>query len=267
MFYGFPAAKIYHHTPPGTIAASLADIWKVPNSSRPLYRNEFSFQTVIEENWAPQELHSVGELSVGRKSGKACRRSGFLRGQYEEFAVLPSNLLKKLEVKTYSFTPISAREYPTVQILDHPYIWGGVSFCINVSEKPYSRELEMAMTAHSIEWIFCPVSEDEGESWMVSMEKAVRALYEAYRAGKKTIVHCDWGNNRSRSFIEAFHFVLCGEHLHDEYKGEFNHLAYNCKVGHLPPLPKTEEWLNSLIDSFTDQPCHSVSPKGSRQCP
>ena len=30
----------------------------------------------------------------------------------------------------------------TLKILDHPYIWGGVQFCINVSEKPYTSELE-----------------------------------------------------------------------------------------------------------------------------
>lgn len=40
-------------------------------------------------------------------------------------------------MKLYTFAPISAHEYPTVRILDHPYIWGGVQFCVNLTEKPY----------------------------------------------------------------------------------------------------------------------------------
>ena len=72
-------------------------------------------------------------------------------------------------MKSYAFALISAREYPTVKILDHPNIWGGVQFCINVSEKPYSRDLEDAMIAHGIEWLFCPVSEEDGAQWWDSM--------------------------------------------------------------------------------------------------
>ena len=149
-------------------------------------------------------------------------------------------------MKAYDFAPISAREYPTAKILDHPYIWGGVQFCVNVSEKPYSPELEAAMTAHGIEWAFYPVSEEVGADWKDSFEHGLKALYSAYQAGKKIVVHCDCGNNRSRSFVEALYYHLYGEHLIDEYKGEINHLAYNCKVGHLPFLSVTEELIRSL---------------------
>ena len=149
-------------------------------------------------------------------------------------------------MKTYSFAPLSAREYPTVKLLDHPYIWGGVQFSLNVSEKPYSPELEAAMVAHGIEWSFRPVSEDDGALWWDSLEKGMKALDAANKVGKKMIVHCDCGNNRSRSFVEAFHYMITGKQLEDEYKGEINHLAYNCKVGHLPPLQETESKLADL---------------------
>lgn len=149
-------------------------------------------------------------------------------------------------MKTYSFASISAREYPTVKLLDHPYIWGGVQFCVNVSEKPYTPELERAMAAHGIEWIFCPVSEDVGANWEVSLKRGLKALCVAHQAGKKIVVHCDCGNNRSRSFVEAFHYMITCKQLEDEYKGEINHLAYNCKAGHLPSLEETENKLRNL---------------------
>ena len=149
-------------------------------------------------------------------------------------------------MKIYSFAHISACEYPTVRLLDHPYIWGGVQFSLNVSEKPYSTELKAAMASHGIEWGFCSVSEDDGAEWWGSLCCGMIMLDKAYKAGKKIVVHCDFGNNRSRSFVEAFHYMITGCQLNDEYKGEFNHLEYNCKAGHLPPIKETEGKLRDL---------------------
>lgn len=151
-------------------------------------------------------------------------------------------------MRTYGFAPIAAREYPTVKMLDHPYIWGGVRYCVNVSEKPYSPDLESAMMERGIEWLFCPLSEEKParEDWTGPVYSAVSGLCQAYKDGKKMVVHCDFGNNRSRTLVEAFHYCLFGKHLEDEYKGEVNHLVYNSKVGHLPPLEKLEKGLLSL---------------------
>ncbi len=150
-------------------------------------------------------------------------------------------------MRSYSFAPIAAREYPSVRILDHPYIWGGVQFCINVSEEPYPPELVEAMKEHNIEWIHLPVSEDLGSDWTKALETALPKMYEAYKAGKRQVVHCDFGNNRSRTFIEAFYFLLKGEQFQDEYKGEVNHLIYNCKRGHLPSLKETDNIITELV--------------------
>ncbi len=150
-------------------------------------------------------------------------------------------------MRSYSFAPIAAREYPSVRILDHPYIWGGVQFCINVSEEPYPPELVDAMKEHNIEWIHLPVSEDLGSDWTKALETALPKMYEAYKAGKRQVVHCDFGNNRSRTFIEAFYFLLKGEQFQDEYKGEVNHLIYNCKRGHLPSLKETDNIITELV--------------------
>lgn len=149
-------------------------------------------------------------------------------------------------MRSYSFAPIAAREYPTVSILDHPYIWGGVSLVVNVSEKPYPLEIEKKMLEKGILWIHCPVSEDEGKPWVESLMKALPLMEKAYREGKRIAVHCEFGNNRSRTFVEAFHYLLTGEQFQEEYKGEMNHLAYNCKVGHLPPLEKMVRMIESM---------------------
>lgn len=151
-------------------------------------------------------------------------------------------------MKLYSFAPIAAREYPTIALLDNPYIWGEVRFCVNVSEKPYPVNLVRAMAERGIDWIFCPTSEDEGAQWLDSLITALPRMLYAYQNGQKQIVHCDFGNNRSRTFVEALYFLLNNEHLADEYKDEFNHLAYNCAIKHLPPLAETEEVIQSIAN-------------------
>lgn len=150
-------------------------------------------------------------------------------------------------MKIYSFAPISARDYPTVSILDHPYIWGGVQFCVNLSEKPYTQELVDALAAHGIEWIHFPLSEQIGASWWDTYANVLPRLFRAYLDRKKTVVHCDFGANRSRTLIEAFYYMLTDEEYQDEHKGEMNHLAYNCKWGHLPPLGETEKLIKELL--------------------
>ena len=149
-------------------------------------------------------------------------------------------------MRLYTFAHIADREYPTLHLLDHPYIWGGVRFCVNVSEKPYSTDVVEAMAEHGIDWIHCPVSEEPGSNWRDSLLTAIPQMITAYHSGWKQIVHCDFGNNRSRTFVEAFYYCLKDEHLEDPYKGEMNHLAYNCRIGQLPPLDEMEPLLLSF---------------------
>lgn len=111
-------------------------------------------------------------------------------------------------MRSYAFAPISAREYPTIRLLDNPYIWGGVRFCVNVSEKPYSTELVMALKEHGIEWIYCPVSENDGAQRRDAILNALPKMLLAYESGLKQVVHCDFGNNRSRSFVEDLYYQI-----------------------------------------------------------
>lgn len=116
-----------------------------------------------------------------------------------------------------------------------------------MSEKPYSPELVEAMSYHGIEWIYLPISEDLGANWTSALETALPKMYEVYKSGKRQVVHCDFGNNRSRTFVEAFYYLLTREQFQDEYKGEVNHLVYNCKRGHLPPIEEIVSKLKSII--------------------
>ena len=74
----------------------------------------------------------------------------------------------------------------------------------------------------------------------------VRELMKADTTGEKVILHCAFGNNRSRTVAEAFHFKKMGFELEDEYKGYKNHLEYNCGEGHLPPISEVERLISEL---------------------
>ena len=53
--------------------------------------------------------------------------------------------------------------------------------------------------------------------------------------------------------MEAFHYMTTGKQIEDEYKGEINHLAYNCKAGHLPPKKELECKLMDLWIRLNDE--------------
>ena len=90
-------------------------------------------------------------------------------------------------------------------------------------------------------------SEKIGASWWETYAIVLPKLFRAFLDGEKMIVHCDFGANRSRTLIEAFYYMLTGEEFLDEHKGEINHLAYNCKQHHFPPLEETERMIKELI--------------------
>ena len=88
---------------------------------------------------------------------------------------------------------------------------------MNVSERPYPPDIVKAMKEKDIAWEHIPVSEtDFSVSWLQPLIRGVLSLNDAYENGLKMVVHCDFGNNRSRTFIEAFHFFLTGEEFPDE---------------------------------------------------
>ena len=150
-------------------------------------------------------------------------------------------------MKSYRFSNLTVRSYPTPADVANPWIYGGVQLVINVSERPYSKEIADAFKAKGIEFHHFPLVEEGPDMGLENIRKAVSKLIEGDREGKKMIMHCVGGNNRSRTVAECFALAKIGTQYEDEYKGHVNHLAYNCAEGHLPPLEEMERIFNAPV--------------------
>ena len=129
----------------------------------------------------------------------------------------------------YSFAKVIARNYPTVSDINNPYIFSSdVRHVINVSENEHPPHIANLLSERGISVVHIPLKEKIGGMPSEKICEAVRLLLEYDRKNERTIVHCDFGNNRSRTVIEAFYFAKFGEHYSDEYNGAFNHLICNC---------------------------------------
>jgi UDP-N-acetyl-D-mannosaminuronate dehydrogenase len=100
--------------------------------------------------------------------------------------------------------------------------------------------------AKGIEYFHLPLDEEVADIGWENIKQAVTILLQKERGGKRIIVHCDFGQHRSRVVIEAFHYAKFAEHFADEYKGYNNHLIYNCQTQHLPDLQTIETQLCNL---------------------
>lgn len=149
-------------------------------------------------------------------------------------------------MKAYDFAQLQARWYPSQVEINNQYIYGNIRCVVNVSEKPYSDELICAFKRCGISYFQFPLNETTEDMGLENILKAVSVLEEADKNGFPAIVHCDWGNNRSRVVAEAFYFRKTGSHFEDEYKGAKNHLVYNCNEGHLPSLQIIENKLKNI---------------------
>ena len=152
-------------------------------------------------------------------------------------------------MKSYTFAKVSARGRLTDADYNNKYIiTEDLKFIINVSErglgKPFTFFKQRNLIAKNL-----PMREGCRDMGLMSLKLAVHFLILSEKEGKRSIVCCDFGNNRSRTVIEAFHYVKMGYHFEDEYKGYKNHLIYNCESGFLPPLSEVEQHLASLADS------------------
>jgi len=165
-------------------------------------------------------------------------------------------------MKTYSFAKLQARPYPTLSEIANPYIYGDVRCVINVSEKAYPTEIVAAFRQKGISFFHYPLREEDGEMDIQNIRMAVMQLDKADREGWRSVVHCDFGNNRSRVVAELFHYYKKGFLLEDEYKGFHSHVEYNIASGHLSPdmliyfifqrSPADDEYLNEFHKKWNE---------------
>ena len=149
-------------------------------------------------------------------------------------------------MKTYDFARIQVRPFPTAAELKNPHIYGRVRYVLNVSEEDYTEEIEKRMKSLGIQTYHFPLVETGNDMGLENILKAVRILEKADAEGAPAIVHCGFGNNRSRVVVECFHYRKMGFQLKDEYKGAMNHLAYSCGIGLLPPMAEMERILRDM---------------------
>ena len=149
-------------------------------------------------------------------------------------------------MKSYSFAKVSARGILTEADYNNKYIFTeDLKNIVNLSETQRIERTrfirERAIPVHNL-----PLSECGGDMGFRNLLMAVRSLLICDLFGRRSIVCCDFGVNRSRTVIEAFHYAKLGFHFEDEYKGYLNHLIYNCETGYLPPLEEVEYELRFL---------------------
>lgn len=155
-------------------------------------------------------------------------------------------------MKIYQFSKIAARSFPTIADLNNPWIFqSDVALVVNVSQN-YSAIVADIIESKGITYLHIPLDEEVEDVGWDNLVRIVKTLLEYDREGKRMIVHCDFGQHRSRLVIEAFHYAKFGEHFIDHYKGYDNHLIYDCKSGHLPPLDGVEYILRKLNETQED---------------
>jgi len=137
-------------------------------------------------------------------------------------------------MKSYDFSNITVRPFPTVSDLNNPWIIGGIQVIINVSGHDYTDEVKKILSDKGIDSFWFPLVEEGPDMGINNIIKAVKVLQQCDAQEKKVLLHCTCGNNRSRTVAEFFYFLKTGEQFKDEYKGYQNHLIYNIAEGHLP---------------------------------
>lgn len=152
-------------------------------------------------------------------------------------------------MKVYTFAPIAVREYPVIGPHDRPYLWGGVKLCINLSEKPYPPPFQKALSDQGIQWVHCPITDDPDSEWLDALSRALPKMYSAFRLGWNQVIHTD-GGTKSQTFVEALYYAVKKTEYDEPYNGVANHLAFNCREGHLPDLPDMERRIRSMIGPF-----------------
>ena len=155
-------------------------------------------------------------------------------------------------MKSYSFAKVSARGYLTQADYNNKYILTeDLKLIINVSGRDFEKPKEF-FQERGIIAKFTPLTEKDGDMGYQTILNAVSDLLYLDRQGKRCLVCCAFGVNRSRTVIEAFHYAKMGFHIDDEYDEFQNHLICNCMNGFLPPLQKVEADLRNLAAEFDD---------------
>lgn len=133
--------------------------------------------------------------------------------------------------------------------LNNPWIFPkDVAVVVNVSQR-LDEHIANKLVKRGAGYFHFPLDEEVDDIGWENIIKAVEVLLKYDAQDKRMVVHCDYGQHRSRLVVEAFHYAKFGKHFIVCYKGYDNHLIYNCCTQHLPSLEKVEDVLSTLLDT------------------
>lgn len=136
--------------------------------------------------------------------------------------------------------------FPNYCRLKQPWIFpADVAVAISVTPH-YEAKIVDALKVKGIDFYHYPLEEEVDDIGWENIKQAVEILLRYDKEDQRMIVHCDFGQHRSRLVIEAFYYAKYGEHLQDVYKGFANHLIYDCMSHYLPELSVVEKELQKL---------------------
>ena len=160
-------------------------------------------------------------------------------------------------MKLYQFAKISVRGFPNMTDLNNPWIFpSDTAVVVNVSQR-FDENIANELVKRGTEYFHFPLNEEVDDIGLENIIKAVEVLLRFDAQDKRMIVHCDYGQHRSRLVVEALHYAKFGTHIMDNYKGCDNHLIYNCCAQHLPSLEKVERALSfRRADRHTNEFTH-----------
>ena len=150
------------------------------------------------------------------------------------------------QMKQYPEINTVVHGLPNVLDINNPYIFGKIDLLVNLSEHELTKAVNEILCHRNVEVLHFPLSEENGADWGPAYVKLLPMIAERIKHGIHVGICCSLGNNRSRTLAEALFYVFFEKHYHDEYKGEYNHLIYNCAQGHLPEIAEFEETLRLI---------------------
>lgn len=145
-----------------------------------------------------------------------------------------------MQITDYTFANITTRPFMTLSDVNNKWIFRDTKHVIDVCMTRASEVVDLIQSkGATFDWF----PTDERPMNLDMILQAVAKLAEYDKDGSHIVVDCMYGNNRSRTVVEAYHFAKLGTHFEDEYRDCKNHLIWNCQNGYLPPLSEMERLL------------------------
>lgn len=149
------------------------------------------------------------------------------------------------------FKELNARTRPflTLRDIDNKWIWNECKHVINVSQKNHNEMDVNSIKSHGSTYEWIPMGENHDLD-IALICQAMKTLL-SYN-GEDTIIHCDFGNNRSRLVCEFALYAKTGVWLTDEdsagLDGCLNKTEYNIKHGYLPEIRIVEQTILTSLN-------------------